>query len=111
MTEESEPGIMELVFDQLEELLVTIIDEVRERPGVAVAILAALGGAIVGSTLANRSNRKRTAAAAELVEKQSRGVGHTGNLLGLAMRLLQNPIVRGFVLSMVVRQIRRRVAG
>ena len=36
----SEPSTMELIVDQLEELLVTIIDEVRQRPGVAVATRA-----------------------------------------------------------------------
>ncbi len=100
---------MELIVDQLEELLVTVIDEVRERPGVALAILAAIGGAFVGLKLGNRSNRGRAAAAAALVEKPTRGAEHTGNLLGLIVRLLQNPIVRGFLLSLLVRQFRRRL--
>lgn len=49
---DGEQGVMQLIVDQLEELVVTVIEEIRERPGVAAAILAGLIGAIVGSMLA-----------------------------------------------------------
>jgi len=61
--EMQEPNVdqstMQLIIDQFEELLVTIIDEVRQRPGVAVAILAGVAGALVGSMLAARLSRRR----------------------------------------------------
>ena len=40
-----EESTMQLVIDQLEELIVTIIEEVRQRPGVVLAILAAVAQA------------------------------------------------------------------
>src|ERR1700716_587524 len=56
-----EQSTMHLIVDQLEELLVTIIDEIRQRPSVALALLAAVTGALVGSMLAARASRRRAA--------------------------------------------------
>lgn len=55
---DGEQSVMQLIVDQLEELVVTIIEEIRERPGVAAAILAGLLGAIVGSILAAGMGRR-----------------------------------------------------
>jgi hypothetical protein len=103
MNESSEPGVTELIVDQLEELIVTLIEEVRERPGVAVAILAAVLGGVIGAILAARSRRKRALPTAK-VARSARGMAETGELLGLAMKLLQNPIVRGYLIAMVRRR-------
>src|SRR5436190_12904896 len=100
MQDTSEPSVTELIMDQLEELLVTIVDEIRERPGVAVAILAAVVGVLVGTTLATRSRRTRS-----VVARRARGMAETSELIGLGLRLLQNPIVRGFVLAMLTRRV------
>ena len=103
-----EPGTLQLILDQLEELVVTLIEEIRERPAVALALLAAVAGAVVGSALAARGGRRPITPPARVARTAS-GLGSAGELMGLGVRLMQNPIVRGFVLAAVQRQLRRRV--
>jgi hypothetical protein len=99
----------QLVIDQIEELVVTIIEEIRERPAVAVAILAALIGAFIGTRLAARRRGEAKPLPKQVVRKAS-GFGGFTDLFGLAFRLLENPIVRSYVLAMVAQQIRKRIA-
>jgi hypothetical protein len=96
----------QLVMDQLEELAVTVIEEVRERPGVAVAIFAAIVGAVLGTGLA----RRRRAPAPVRVVRRAKRVGEVAELAGIGLRLLQNPIVRGLVVAAIERQVKRRIA-
>jgi hypothetical protein len=96
----------QLIMDQLEELAATVIEEVRERPGVAVAIFAALVGAAFGARLA----RRKRAPAPMRVARRAKRVGDIAELAGLAFRLMQNPIVRGLVLAAIERQVKRRIA-
>ena len=103
-----EPGTLQLILDQLEELVVTLIEEIRERPAVALAVLAAVIGAVIGSALAARGGRHRVAAPASVARGAS-GLGQASDLMGLGVRLMQNPIVRGFVLAAVQKQIRQRM--
>ena len=103
-----ESSTLQLIVDQLEELIVTVVEEIRERPGVAVAMLAAVVGATVGGMLAARAGRRRASAPAR-VARQARGLGEAADLVALSLRLLQNPIVRGMVLAALERQLRRRV--
>lgn len=103
---EVEDSTVQLVIDQLEELVVTVIEEIRERPGVALAIVAGLIGAIIGTRLATR---RREPAPARVVRAKARGVGDAAELAGLGVRLLRNPIVRGLVLAAIERQLRRRM--
>ncbi|HET6320365.1 MAG TPA: hypothetical protein VFG86_28240 [Chloroflexota bacterium] len=103
MNDTSEPSVAELIFDQLEELIVTLVEEVRERPGVAVAIVAAVLGAVVGSIVAARASRKREFPPRK-VARSARGMADTGELLGIGMKLLQNPIVRGYLFAMARRR-------
>ncbi|MDQ6675581.1 MAG: hypothetical protein M3069_33435 [Chloroflexota bacterium] len=103
----AERSVMELIVDQLEELIVTIVEDIRQRPGVAAAILAAVVGVIVGSVLAATLGRKRPSAPARVVRK-ARGATEAADLAGLGLKLLQNPLVRGFVLSAVQRQMKKR---
>jgi uncharacterized membrane protein YeaQ/YmgE (transglycosylase-associated protein family) len=102
-----EQSVMQLVVDQLEELVVTIIEEIRERPGVAAAILAGVLGAIAGSMLAASVSRRRPSAPAGVVRK-AREVSEVADLAGLALKLLQNPMVRGYVRSMIEGQLKKR---
>jgi len=102
-----EQSTMQLILDQVEELLVTIIDEIRQRPGVALALLAAVTGAFVGSTLAARASRRRPIAAKGVVRK-ARGMGEAAELAGLGLKLLQNPIVRSYLRSAVEGQLKKR---
>ena len=103
-----EDSTFQLVIDQLEELVVTLIEEIRERPGVALAIFAGLLGAFVGSRLAMRLGRRRSVPARAAHRAQR--VGDAADLLGLSMRLLQNPIVRGILLAALERQIKSRLS-
>jgi hypothetical protein len=103
-----EPGTLQLIQDQLEELVVTLIEEIRERPGVALAAFAGLVGALVGSAIAVRTGSRRRSAPAA-VARRARSLGAAGEMLGLSIRLMQNPIVRGLVLAAVQKQLRRRM--
>jgi hypothetical protein len=98
---------LQLVIDQLEELVVTIIEEVRERPGIALALVAGVVGAMVGSWLARR---KRAPAPVRAARGTASGAGDAASLLGTGMRLLQNPLVRALVVATIERQVRRRLA-
>src|SRR5262245_36849664 len=100
----ADDSTFQLVLDQVEELVVTIVEEIRQRPGVAIALVAGVLGALIGSRLATR--RKRTPPAK--VARGAHKVGDAADLLGTGMRLLQNPIVRGMVFAAVARQFRGR---
>jgi len=100
-----EDSTLQLVIDQLEELVVTLIEEIRERPGVALAIFAGLVGALIGARLATR----RSSAPARAVRRKARDVGDAAELAGLGLRLLKNPIVRGLIVATIERQLRRRM--
>jgi hypothetical protein len=104
----AEPGTLQLILDQLEELVVTLIEEIRERPGVVLALFAAVLGALIGSALAGRASRRGPAPPAR-VARRARGLGAASELMGLSLRLVQNPIVRGLVFAAVQRQLRRRL--
>jgi hypothetical protein len=101
-----EDSTIQLVIDQLEELVVTVIEEIRERPGVALAIFAGLLGAFVGMRLATRRNRS---APARAIQRKAAGVGEAAELAGLAVRLLKNPIVRGLLVAAIERQFKSRM--
>jgi hypothetical protein len=102
-----EQSTMQLVIDQVEELIVTLIEEIRERPGVAAAILAAIVGAGVGSMLALRARRRPPP---RRIAKSTRSVTAMAELAGLTIKLLQNPIVRGYLRSMLESQFKKRLA-
>jgi hypothetical protein len=104
----TEESTLQLVLDQLEELVVTIIEEIRERPGVALAIFAGLLGAVVGSTLAARARSR--APAPVRAARRARRVGDAAELVGLGLRLMQNPIVRGLVIAALERQLKRKLS-
>jgi uncharacterized membrane protein YeaQ/YmgE (transglycosylase-associated protein family) len=104
---DAEQSVMQLIVDQLEELVVTIIEEIRERPGVAAAILAGLLGAIVGSMVATGLARRHPSPPARVIHK-ARGVSEAADLAGLALKLLQNPIVRGYIWSAMEGQFKKR---
>jgi hypothetical protein len=102
-----EQSTMQLIVDQFEELVATIIDEIRQRPAVALAFLAAVTGALVGSMLAARVSRRHASPAKGVVRK-ARGMGEAAELAGLGIRLLQNPIVRSYLLSALEGQLKKR---
>lgn len=98
----------QLVMDQLEELVVTVIEEIRERPAVALAIAAGVLGVIVGTRAASRLSRRSAPVPLRAAHKAKR-VGDMAELAGLGLRLLQNPIVRGLVMAAIERQLKRRL--
>jgi uncharacterized membrane protein YeaQ/YmgE (transglycosylase-associated protein family) len=104
----AEESVMQLIVDQLEELAVTIIEEIRARPGVAAAILAGLLGAIIGSMVATSVARRRSPSPPARVMHQARGVSEAADLAGLALKLLQNPLVRGYIRSALEGQLKKR---
>src|SRR5437868_3807249 len=104
----AEHRVMDLIVDQLEELVVTVIQEVRERPAIAGAIFAAVVGALIGNLLAAGATGKRRSPARRIV----RGAREASDVLevgGLAIKLLQNPLIRGYILSAIENQFKRRM--
>ena len=107
-----EQSVMELIVDQLEELVVTIIEEIRARPGVAAAILAGLLGAIAGSMLAASMARRQQARPARVARKaRGRAASEAADLAGLGLKLLQNPTVRGYVRSAMESELKKRFSA
>jgi alpha-beta hydrolase superfamily lysophospholipase len=97
----------QLVMDQLEELAVTIIEEIRQRPAVAIALVAGVMGALIGARLAARH---RAPAPVRAARKGKVQVGAAADLAGTAVKLMKNPIVRGVVFAAVERQLKRRLS-
>jgi hypothetical protein len=97
----------QLVLDQLEELVVTLVEEIRERPGIVMALIAGVVGAIIGSQLASRRAKR---APARAVRGTSKSAGEAADFAHTAMRLLQNPMVRGLILATLERQLKNRLA-
>ena len=104
----ADDSTFQLVLDQLEELVVTIVEEIRQRPGVAVALVAGVLGALVGSRLAMRRRRPAPAKPVRMARRGARNVGDAADLFGTGMHVLQNPIVRGLIFAAIARQFRGR---
>ena len=104
---QADQSTLELVIDQIEELVVTLIEEIRERPAVAAAILAAVVGALIGGMLASGVGRPKPVQ--QRVAKRVSRMGDMADLMGLAMKLLENPIVRSYVVAAVSGQLRKRM--
>lgn len=102
-----EQSTLQQIVDQIEELIVTIIEEVRQRPGVALAIVAAVAGAVIGSMLAGRASQGHAAPAKRAVKK-ARGMGEAIDLAGLGIKLVQNPLVRNYLRAAVEGQLKKR---
>ena len=102
-----EQSTMQLIVDQIEELIVTIIEEIRQRPSVALAIVAAVAGAIAGSMLAARASRRHSSPTTGVVKK-ARGIGEAAELAVLGVKLVQNPLVRSFLRSAIQSQLKKR---
>ena len=102
----SEHSTLQLVIDQVEELVVTLIEEVRERPAVAGALLAGVVGAMVGSALAVRA-RSKPAPAPQRVVRRARAMGDLAEIGSIALRLLENPLVRAMIVRQVLKRLRR----
>jgi hypothetical protein len=100
---EGESSTLQLVVDQVEELIVTLIEEIRARPAVAAALLAAVAGAMVGSALAARA--RHAPPAPRRVVRQARVMAELADLGGLGLRLLENPLVR----AVLINQLRKRL--
>jgi len=104
-------GVMDLIVDQLEELVVTLVEEIRQRPGVAAAILAAVVGAFIGAMFArSKGSSSRTRSPASRVAHTARDASEAVELAALAFKLIQNPMVRGYIGSMIERQFKKRAA-
>jgi uncharacterized membrane protein YeaQ/YmgE (transglycosylase-associated protein family) len=138
--------MLQFMVEELEDLTVTLLEELRERPAVVAAIAAGVVGALVGTWVAQRTRPRRRRSvtqqlAAELVgplasalgrsrvadtvsERTSTGLhllgarangsaraarraGSAVDLVQLVLRLLQNPLVRAYLASLIARQLRR----
>jgi hypothetical protein len=100
----TEDSTIQLIVDQIEELIVTVIEEIRERPAVAGALFAAFAGVMIGSVLAGRGRRK---APPPGVVRKAKGIGQVGQIAATALSLLEFPLVRAIILN----QLRKRILG
>jgi hypothetical protein len=98
------------VANQLAEL-------VRAKPAAASAVIAGAVGGAIGVALAMRRSRKgkalggHAAGVAERARKGGRPFGRAaeyGELIPLALKLLENPIVRGLIVQAVTRSLSKR---
>jgi hypothetical protein len=103
---EVDQSTTQLIIDQIEELVVTLIEEIRERPAVAAALLAALVGAIIGGMLA--AGRGRPKPVTRRVARRVGTVGDVADLAGLGLKLLENPLVRSYILAALSGQLKKR---
>ena len=111
----------QLVTRRLTDLANGLVEAVRAQPVVAAAIIASGIGVLVGVSLARRSNSRTERVRETLDEglesvtrrvrrgKRSGRVLDYGSLLPLAMRLLENPLVRAYALRTAARMISRRL--
>lgn len=110
-----------LVRGRLTVLATALVEGVRAQPIVAAAIIAAGAGVLIGLSLARRGKSRpeqvRATVFDELAQtgKRARKAGRRrgrvldyGELLPLAMKLFENPIVRGYVLRSATKLIAKR---
>ena len=96
--------------NQLTELL-------RAQPAAASAVVASAIGGAIGLWLASRRSSKGGALggpAAGVVEQAQKGgkrlgkAGEYGQLIPLAMKLLENPVVRGLIIQAITKNLSKR---
>lgn len=98
---------------------------VQAQPVLAAAVIASLIGAVIGVSLARRPRPSRRERLVESIEKRvesaSEGARRAGKrsqrtatafdygeLVGLAMRLLENPLVRAYAIRLATRNLAKR---
>lgn len=110
-----------LVLGRLSGLANALVEGVRAQPIVAAAIIAAGVGVLIGVGLARRHEDRADEAREAVVEevtragKRARKAGERGGrlvdygeLLPLAMKLWENPVVRGYVLRTATQMVAKR---
>jgi hypothetical protein len=73
-----------------------------------LAAPAAIVGAVIGSVLAAGAGRRRSPV--ERVVDRARGAADTLDLAGLGVKLLQNPVIRGYIWSAIESQVKKRIS-
>jgi hypothetical protein len=73
-----------------------------------LAAPAAIVGAVIGSVLAAGAGRRRSPV--ERVVHRARGAADTLDLAGLGVKLLQNPVIRGYIWSAIESQVKKRIS-
>jgi hypothetical protein len=116
--------LAQLATQRLNELANGLVAAVRAQPIAAAAVIAGGVGVGIGLAMAGRGRSRQQALGdaladeAETVEKQAKGArkggkrlgkaGDYGDLIPLAMRLLENPVVRGLIIQAVTRSVSKR---
>lgn len=117
--------LAQLVGRRLAEVANDLVEAVRTRPAAAAVIIGSGLGAAIGLSLARRPrsaadtltetigrrapSQKNLSAAGRMGGKQLRRAASLGELIALAAKLFENPIVRGFVIQAVTKQVTRRL--
>lgn len=116
--------LFQLAANRLADAVLGLVAVLRGNPLVAAAFAAAGLGALVGLGLAKRS-RSRAAAAAQAAEEQAEALAaeagsavrrggrfgrlvYYGEIVPLVMRLLENPIVRGYLVRSLSQRVSKR---
>jgi hypothetical protein len=116
--------LAQLANQRLNDLANGLVAAVRAQPMAAAAVIAGGVGVGIGLAMAGRGRPRQEALGealagqAETVEKQARRArqggkrlgraGDYGDLIPLAMRLLENPVVRGLIIQAVTRSVSKR---
>jgi hypothetical protein len=103
-----EQGVIDPIIEQIERLVVAVFDQLRQRPAVAGALFAAIVGAVIGSMLAASFSQRQTTSQAHMARRENTAVD-ARTLAAGALRLLENPLVRSFLFSMLARGFKRRL--
>jgi hypothetical protein len=114
-----------LVVRRLSDAANGMVQAIRSQPLAAAAIIAAGVGVAVGLWIANRPRSRREVLRDAVADRASRvgeragGIGKGGGsrlgraadygqLVPLALKLLENPVVRGIVIQAITRRLTRR---
>src|SRR5438309_10398358 len=79
-------SVLQLIVDQVEELVLTLLEEIRARPSVAMAIVAGVAGAVLGSVLAARLAARRRRSRAPVTVTSEMLAALAGTLAGAVPR-------------------------
>lgn len=109
--------LLQALTESIGEVAAGLASTIRANPALATALIAIGIGALIGVSFARRPRSRRERLMEELEEQVSRvrrpgkrlsAAADYGGLLPMALKLLENPVVRGFLIRTVTKSFARR---
>ena len=104
--------LFQITAERLIDLVADLTEAIAARPKLSAAIFAAAVGAMVGFALAGRPRRRRRTMFEALRQRSDRAKKGTvapaadyAQLVQAGLKLLENPLVRAFILRAVTRRL------